>query len=49
MEILAKYEEPFKTELANRKTEDENLSNDIVKIREIFNEYDLLCVELGAR
>ena len=48
-EILAKYEEPFKNEIANRKAEGEQVSADILKLREIFNEYDLLRVELGAR
>ena len=48
-EILAKYEEPFKTEIANRKAEGEAVSGDILKLREICNEYDLLRVELGAR
>ncbi|MBO4400539.1 MAG: 50S ribosome-binding GTPase [Selenomonadaceae bacterium] len=48
-EILAKYEEPFKTEIASRKAEGEQISADILKLREIHNEYDLLRVELGAR
>lgn len=48
-EILAKYEEPFKKEIANRKAEGELVSGDILKLREIQNEYDLLRVELGAR
>ena len=48
-EILAKYEEPFKKEIANRKAEGEQVSGDILKLREIHNEYDLLRVELGAR
>ena len=48
-EILNKYEEPFKTELKNRQDENEQFGNDILKLREIINEYDLLSVELGAR
>lgn len=48
-EILSTYEEPFKAELEKRKSEGEQIGNDIVKLREIYNEYDLLCVELGAR
>lgn len=48
-EILAKYEEPFKKEIANRKAEGELVSGDILRLREIQNEYDLLRVELGAR
>lgn len=48
-EILAKYEEPFKNEIASRKAEGELVSADILKLREIHNEYDLLRVELGAR
>lgn len=48
-EILAKYEEPFKNEIANRKAEGEQVSGDVLKLREIHNEYDLLRVELGAR
>ncbi|MBQ7630709.1 MAG: 50S ribosome-binding GTPase [Selenomonadaceae bacterium] len=48
-EALAKYEEPFKKTLAERQTDNEKLSDDIVKLREIFNEYDLICVELGAK
>lgn len=48
-EILTKYEEPFKNEIANRKAEGEQVSGDILKLREIHNEYDLLRVELGAR
>lgn len=48
-EILAQYEEPFKTELQKRKNKGEQLSNDILQLREIVNEYDLLRVELGAR
>ena len=48
-EALAKYEEPFKKTLAERQTDNEKLSDDIVKLREIFNEYDLICAELGAK
>ena len=48
-EILSKYEEPFKTELKNRKNENEQLGDDILKLREFINEYDLLNIELGAR
>lgn len=48
-ETLAKYEEPFKNSLQARQNENEQLGNDIVKLREIFNEYDLLCVELGGK
>lgn len=48
-ETLAKYEEPFKNSLQARQNENEQLGNDIVKLRELFNEYDLLCVELGGK
>ena len=48
-EILSKYEEPFKTELKNCKDENEQLGEDILKLRELINEYDLLNIELGAR
>ena len=48
-ETLTEYEKPFKSELENRKNEGEKIADDIVKIREIYNEYDLICVELGAR
>lgn len=48
-ETLAKYEEPFKNSLKERQNENEQLSGDIVKLREIFNDYDLICVELGGK
>ncbi len=48
-ETLAKYEEPFKNSLKERQNENEQLSSDIVKLREIFNDYDLICVELGGK
>ncbi|MBQ9486865.1 MAG: 50S ribosome-binding GTPase [Selenomonadaceae bacterium] len=48
-ETLSAYEEPFKAELKKRKSEGEQIGNDIVQLREIYNEYDLLRVELGAR
>ena len=48
-ETLAKYEEPFKNSLKERQNENEQLSGDIVKLREIFNEYDLICIELGGK
>ena len=48
-ETLAKYEEPFKNSLKERQNENEQLSGDIVKLREIVNEYDLICVELGGK
>ena len=48
-EILKKYEEPFRAELEKRKNEGNRLSNDIKDLRELFNEYDLLGVELGSR
>jgi len=48
-EILAKYEGPFKFEIENRKIEGEQIGNDILKLRELINEYDLLNIELGAR
>ena len=48
-ETLAKYEEPFKNSLKERQNENEQLSGDIVKLRELFNEYDLICVELGGK
>ena len=48
-ETLAKYEEPFKNSLKERQNENEQLSSDIVQLRELFNEYDLICVELGGK
>lgn len=48
-EILAKYEKPFKEEIEVRKAESAQAANDILKLRELHNEYDLLRVELGAR
>ena len=48
-EILAKYEEPFKAEIEARKAEGEQFTNDILTLRELHDEYDLLRVELGAR
>lgn len=48
-EVLTKYEEPFKAEIESRKTEDERVAADIVLLRELYNEYDLIRVELGAR
>ena len=49
IEILKKYEEPFKAELEKLKSEDNKIGNDIKDLRELFNEYDLLAVELGSR
>lgn len=48
-EILADYEEPFKTEIEVRKAESAQAANDILNLRELYNEYDLIRVELGAR
>ena len=48
-EILTKYEEPFKAELKNLKDDAAGIGNDIIKLRELYNEYDLVCVELGAK
>lgn len=48
-EILAGYEKPFKEEIEIRKAESAQAANDILKLRELNNEYDLLRVELGAR
>ncbi|MBR4151621.1 MAG: 50S ribosome-binding GTPase [Selenomonadaceae bacterium] len=48
-EILASYEEPFRTEIEVRKAESAQAANDILKLRELHDEYDLLRVELGAR
>lgn len=48
-EILADYEEPFRTEIEVRKAESAQTANDVLKLRELYNEYDLLRVELGAR
>lgn len=48
-EALAKYEEPFKAEIESRKAQDEQVSADVVALRELCNEYDLIRVELGAR
>ena len=48
-ETLAMYEEPFKAEIAARKSENAQVSDDVLQLRELLNEYDLLRVELGAR
>ena len=48
-EILAGYEKPFKEEIEVRKAESAQTANDVLKLRELYNEYDLLRVELGAR
>ncbi len=48
-EALAKYEEPFKAEIESRQAQDEQVSADVVALRELCNEYDLIRVELGAR
>ena len=48
-EILLKYEEPFRTEIESRTAQDEQISRDVIALRELYNEYDLLRVELGAR
>ena len=48
-ETLAKYEEPFKNNLQNAKNENEQRGNDILQLRELFDEYDRLCVELGGK
>lgn len=48
-ETLALYEEPFKAEIAARKSETAQVADDILTLRELLNEYDLLRVELGAR
>lgn len=48
-EVLAKYEEPFKTEIETHKAQGKEVAADIVALRELHNEYDLLRVELGAR
>lgn len=48
-EILADYEKPFKEEIEVRKAESAQTANDVLKLRELYNEYDLLRVELGAR
>ena len=48
-EILAEYEKPFKAEIEARKAEGEQVTNDILSLRELHDEYDLLRVELGAR
>ncbi len=48
-ETLAMYEEPFKAEIAARKSETAQVADDVLKLRELLNEYDLLRVELGAR
>ncbi|MBR0261622.1 MAG: 50S ribosome-binding GTPase [Selenomonadaceae bacterium] len=49
VEILSDYEEPFKAEIESRKTEDEQVAADVVALRELYHEYDLLRVDLGAR
>lgn len=48
-ETLEKYETPFKMALNARANENEQLANDILKLRQILNEYDLLCAELGSK
>ena len=48
-EVLAKCEEPFKAEIESRKEQGKQVSGDIVALRELYNEYDLIRVELGAR
>ncbi len=48
-EALAKYEEPFKAEIAARKSEGEQVAADVLTLRELLNEYDLIRVELGAK
>ena len=48
-ETLAKYEEPFRAEIAARQSEEKQVAADILNLRELKNEYDLLRVELGAR
>ena len=48
-EILAGYEGPFRTEIEIRKAESAQAANDILKLRELYNEYDLIRVDLGAR
>lgn len=48
-ETLAKYEEPFKAEIAARKSEGEQVAADVLTLRELLNEYDLIRVELGAK
>lgn len=48
-EILAGYEEPFRTEIEVRKAESAQNANDVLKLRELYNEYDLLRIELGSR
>ena len=45
-EVLDKYEEPFKMEIANRKAEGQKVADDVNKLREVYNEYDLLRAEL---
>ena len=48
-EILTKYEEPFRTGIESRTAKDEQIARDVIALRELYNEYDLLRVELGAR
>lgn len=48
-DVLDKYEAPFKEEIAKRKISGDRLADDIVKLRALKDEYDLLRVELGAR
>ena len=48
-ELLDKYVEPFKAELAQRKDEGARTADDAEKLRALKDEYDQLCVELGAR
>ena len=38
-----------KTEIESRQAQDEQVSADVVALRELCNEYDLIRVELGAR
>ena len=47
-EVLDKYEAPFKTEIANRKAEGQQVADDVNRLREVYNEYDLLRAELTS-
>lgn len=48
-EVLGKYEEPFKAELAQRKSSEHEIADDTVRLRSLVGEYEQLLVELGER
>lgn len=48
-EILSQYEIPFREEIDARRADGQQLMADIESLRALYNEYDLLRVELGDR